>query len=295
MNNLEQAAAAAIAAWERDGANYDAFCQRMDALREALAAHRRAELVVEAVAIVQHRKQHCADWYDGHADHADGGGPYEERVLYTHPPEPLPEPVAEPVQAAVLESLKAIVEFADAPLEAKRPDVFFMRINNARAAIARAEQAEPVALRPDVLAFLQGAAPLDGVWFGEKPGGERCQFWWRKYLPTSALDKQAEPVDLDQQVRDISAGIGLRPTESPIVPDPVIDCYCGRRWCWTDDAGWNAKQVKPVVLTEVDPITGITFKATLKFDPEPVISAIEDGESFEVLEKLAADFRKGLK
>ena len=44
-------------------------------------------------AIVQHRKQHCADWYDCPADHADGGGPYEERVLYTHPPEPLPEPV----------------------------------------------------------------------------------------------------------------------------------------------------------------------------------------------------------
>ena len=55
------------------------------------------------------------------------------------------EPVAEPVNAAVLESLKAIVEFADAPAEGKRPDVFFMRINNARAAIARAEQVEPVA------------------------------------------------------------------------------------------------------------------------------------------------------
>lgn len=51
------------------------------------------------------------------------------------------EPAAEPLQAAVLESLKAIVEFADAPAEGKRPDVFFMRINNARAAIARAEQA----------------------------------------------------------------------------------------------------------------------------------------------------------
>jgi hypothetical protein len=73
-------------------------------------------------------------------------------------------------------------------------------------------------------------------------------------------------------------------------------------------------------LTEVDPITGITFKATLKFDPEPmastaviqaawkmgfdaakaeqtepIVRAIESGESFAVLEKLAADFRKGLK
>ena len=47
MTNLEQAAAAAIAAWERDGARYDTFCQRMDALRDALAAHRQAEPVVE--------------------------------------------------------------------------------------------------------------------------------------------------------------------------------------------------------------------------------------------------------
>jgi hypothetical protein len=32
-----------------------------------------------------------------------------------------------------------------------------------------------------------------------------------------------------------------------------------------------AQQAEPV-LTEVDPITGITFKATLKFDPEPMAS-----------------------
>lgn len=35
----------------------------------------------------QFRKQHCAEWYDGHADHSDGRGPYEERTLYT-PPSP---------------------------------------------------------------------------------------------------------------------------------------------------------------------------------------------------------------
>jgi hypothetical protein len=64
------------------------------------------------------------------------------------------------------------------------------------------------------------------------------------------LKQQAEPVDFDRQVRDISAGIGLPSVESPIVPDPVIDCDCGRRWCWTDDAGWNAKQAEPVVESE---------------------------------------------
>ena len=34
-------------------------------------------------AVHQFRKKHCADWYDGFADHSDGGGPYEERTLYT--------------------------------------------------------------------------------------------------------------------------------------------------------------------------------------------------------------------
>ena len=40
MSELEKAAAAAVASWDCDGARYDAFCQRMEALRDALAAHR---------------------------------------------------------------------------------------------------------------------------------------------------------------------------------------------------------------------------------------------------------------
>ena len=35
--------------------------------------------------VYQFRRAHCSDWYDGHADHGDGGGPYEERTLYTTP------------------------------------------------------------------------------------------------------------------------------------------------------------------------------------------------------------------
>lgn len=41
-------------------------------------------------AVHQFRKQHCADWYDGRADHGDSGGPYEERTLYT-----VPQPAAQ--------------------------------------------------------------------------------------------------------------------------------------------------------------------------------------------------------
>ena len=41
---------------------------------------------------------------------------------------------------ALLEALKLIVEFVDAPTEGKRPDVFVMRISKARAAIKKAEE-----------------------------------------------------------------------------------------------------------------------------------------------------------
>ena len=47
--------------------------------------------------------------------------------------------VAERQRDALLEALKLIVEFVDAPTEGKRPDVFVMRISKARAAIAQTE------------------------------------------------------------------------------------------------------------------------------------------------------------
>jgi hypothetical protein len=47
--------------------------------------------------------------------------------------------LAERQRDALLEALKLIVEFVDAPTEGKRPDVFVMRISKARAAIKNAE------------------------------------------------------------------------------------------------------------------------------------------------------------
>lgn len=56
MTNLEQAAAAAVASWERDGANYRDFCQQMDALRDALA-QQQAEPVVDERNIKQGKQK----------------------------------------------------------------------------------------------------------------------------------------------------------------------------------------------------------------------------------------------
>ena len=48
-------------------------------------------------AVYQFRRAHCSDWYDGHADHGDGGGPYEERTLYTTPQPTQPQAGAVPL------------------------------------------------------------------------------------------------------------------------------------------------------------------------------------------------------
>lgn len=50
----------------------------------------------------------------------------------------------------------------------------------------------------DVFKFLLGEGPLDGAWFGERPKGERGDFWWRKHLRAEVerLMKQCEyPAD----------------------------------------------------------------------------------------------------
>lgn len=61
--------------------NDDEIGDVINTLREALAQPQQ-----EPVAVHQWRKPLCCNWYDGHPDNSDGGGPYETRVLYTSPP-----------------------------------------------------------------------------------------------------------------------------------------------------------------------------------------------------------------
>ncbi len=83
---------------------------------------------------------------------------------------------------------------------------------------------------------------------GDKPHGRRAwtllfpEFGDPRFIDLSvfaAPPAPAQPVDLDRQVRDISAGIGLPPADDPTVPDPFLDCECGRRWAF-DTRGWHA-------------------------------------------------------
>jgi hypothetical protein len=43
------------------------------------------------------------------------------------------------------------------------------------------KKAKSTLVRKDVVKFLVGSAPLDGVWFGDVPTG-RPRYWWRRYL-----------------------------------------------------------------------------------------------------------------
>ncbi len=71
-----------------DGIKIDA--SDIELLADAAAA---LEVPEQSEPVHQFRAMNCANWYDGHPDSDDGGGPYETRTLFTHPPrrEPLTE------------------------------------------------------------------------------------------------------------------------------------------------------------------------------------------------------------
>lgn len=51
----------------------------------------------------------------------------------------------------------------------------------------------PCSAVPDeIVAFLLGEGPFDGVWFGEKHPTERGSFWWRKHLRHNAKAQEGE-------------------------------------------------------------------------------------------------------
>ena len=99
MTTLREAAQQALEALEAlaQPTKTNSETPRYKAHKAAITALRAAlEQQGKPVAVHQFRKQYCANWYDGHPDHTDGGGPYEERTLYTTPPrrEQEQEPVA---------------------------------------------------------------------------------------------------------------------------------------------------------------------------------------------------------
>lgn len=58
--------------------------------------------------------------------------------------------------------------------------------------------AQQVAVPQDIREFLNGTAPLEGVWFGDDHPTEPGKFWWRKYLSTAPQPTQAERLAVPQ-------------------------------------------------------------------------------------------------
>ena len=58
-------------------------------------------------------------------------------------------------------------------------------------AIARIKALSRPAVTEEMIAFLMGEGPLEGCHFGERPEGERGNFWWRKRLRAMLAAKEA--------------------------------------------------------------------------------------------------------
>lgn len=71
---------------DRLGSEYDKVDPRAwEYLLIYAPKHMLTQPAASAEPVYQFRKEHCADWYDGHPDYSDGGGPYEVRTLYSAP------------------------------------------------------------------------------------------------------------------------------------------------------------------------------------------------------------------
>jgi hypothetical protein len=53
-----------------------------------------------------------------------------------------------------------------------------------------------------VAAFLLGEGPLQGVWYGERPEGERCKYWWRIHLRAAIASAAQAPQAVGMRVSD---------------------------------------------------------------------------------------------
>lgn len=126
----------------------------------------------------QYRKQRCANWYDGHPDHLDGGGPYETRVLYTHPA---------PVQQgdALRAALEDLTHQVDWFVQEQGSHGFCTQ--QAHAALAAQPAAERVALTDDMV--LKAARELCKIHAGECQVNE--QDTWNIYADQFKRDARA--------------------------------------------------------------------------------------------------------
>ena len=97
-------------------------------------------------------------------------------------------------QEAMRSALEALKQIADMDPAGQRADDLGRAARIATAAISQLSQAledggeAPTPKLAEVIEFLFGKAPLDGVWFGDPHPTEKGAFWWRKHLRAAAPD-----------------------------------------------------------------------------------------------------------
>ncbi|MES3022727.1 MAG: Lar family restriction alleviation protein [Pseudomonadota bacterium] len=162
---------------------------------EAIDAwNRRAaiEQHVSAAPVHQFRRWGCSDWYDGHPDHEDGGGPYEARTLFAARTPAAPVVDAEGL-IALLESIRpnyGAVGSRDVDVTAQRSRI------DAAIAMLRAPVVDLHAASDDGM----HASIFVKVW-GDAGGGDAGRIALAEYA--FRLGAKSIAADREQRLRDV--------------------------------------------------------------------------------------------
>lgn len=81
-------------------------------------------------------------------------------------------------------------------------------------------------MKNDIIKFLLGEEPFDGVWFGEKHPTEQGAFWWRKHLRQFINETQA------LRIHDV---VGR--SEQLVCVHPYKDVYQSETECYCEKCG----------------------------------------------------------
>jgi len=87
----------------------------------------------------------------------------------------------------------------------------------------------------EVITFLLGEGPLDGVWFGDRHPTKKGAFWWRKYLRAvaeggkaqSSVERDAARYDWLRNFRNFAQVDAMLDTTAYNTLDAAVDAAMG--------------------------------------------------------------------
>lgn len=122
-------------------------------------------------------------------------------------------------------------------------------IESATQAVPAAVDSDMVLVPRELIEFLDGAAPLDGAWFGDdNPSGRIGRYWWRKNLKACAaapVTSQADPEISTSTIAEQFLHGASQAVPGCIGNDPFCPCSDG------DTCHYEGKNAWPVNRQEV--------------------------------------------